>query len=159
MTRYASQTQVSPDRSRGEIERVLQRYGATQFVYGWEESSAVIGFRADNRNIRFVVPLPDRNADEFTLTPGRKYERHPDDAHKAWEQAVKQRWRALALAIKAKLETVESGIATFEDEFLSYIVLPGGETMGQWSRPQIEQAYASGKMPSMLPALPSGKAS
>ena len=31
---YAQQTQVSTDKSRAEIERTLQRYGADQFMYG-----------------------------------------------------------------------------------------------------------------------------
>jgi hypothetical protein len=49
-----------------------------------------------------------------------------DGAYKAWKQAYHQRWRALALAIKA----VESGIATFEEEFLAHIALPNGSTVG-----------------------------
>lgn len=66
---------------------------------------------------------------------------------------ARQRWRALALAIKAKLEAVETGIATFEEEFLNYIVLPDGVTVGEFIRPQIETAYATGTMPKMLPGI------
>jgi len=54
------------------------------------------------------------------------------------------------LAIKAKLECVESGIASFEEEFLAYIVLPNQQTMGQLALPQIAQAYGGGKMPPLL---------
>lgn len=71
-----------------------------------------------------------------------------------YEQAVKQRWRALALVIKAKLEAVEAGITIFEDEFLAHIVLPNGQTAGEYMVPQIEAAYETGKMPAMLPQLP-----
>jgi hypothetical protein len=80
--------------------------------------------------------------------------RTPDAALKEWEQAVRQRWRALALVIKAKLEAVESGISEFESEFMANIVLPDGKSVGEWMRPQIAEAYRIGEMPSMLPMLP-----
>ena len=33
MTKYAAQTEVTSTRSRDEIERTLERYGADQFMY------------------------------------------------------------------------------------------------------------------------------
>lgn len=157
MTRYAANTEVSSDRSRAEIERTLQRYGADQFMYGWEHGRAAIGFRMNDRQVRFVLPMPDRYDHEFTLTPtGRK--RSDSQAHQEWEKACRQRWRALALVVKAKLEAVESGITEFEDEFLAHIVLPDGTTAGTWMRPQIADAYERGVMPSMLPQLGPGGA-
>ncbi len=44
MTRYADNTGVSVENSRGEIERTLQRYGAESFAYGWEAGRAVVQF-------------------------------------------------------------------------------------------------------------------
>ena len=73
-------------------------------------------------------------------------------AEAAHEQATRQRWRALALSIKAKLESVESGIEQFEEAFMAQIVLPNGKTVGEWVAPQIEASYKSGNMPPMLPA-------
>lgn len=109
--RYAEGTEVPSDRSRSEIERTLRRYGATAFAYAWEGDSAQIAFRLSSLHIRFRLPLPDPDSREFTLTPtGRQ--RTASAAEDAWEQAVRQRWRALALVIKAKLEAVESGIST-----------------------------------------------
>lgn len=37
---YAERTVVSPEKSRGEIERVLSRYGAKGFMYGWDNGRA-----------------------------------------------------------------------------------------------------------------------
>lgn len=153
MSRYASHSQVSSHKSREEIERTLNRYGADQFLYGSDVNKAVVAFRMNNRNIKFVVPLPARNDREFTHTPARGTRRSPEQQEAEYEKGVRQRWRALALVIKAKLEAVESGITEFEDEFMAHIVLPDGSTMGAWARPQIEQAYSSGKMPSLLPQL------
>lgn len=151
MPRYAENTSVSSDKSRAEIEQILARYGAEQFMYGWDRETAVIMFRAYDRNVRFRLPLPDRQAKEFTHTPSRGTARSPQQAEAAWEQATRQRWRALALVIKAKLEAVEAGITVFEDEFLAHIMLPNGQTVGEYTRPQIATAYAGGQMPALLP--------
>lgn len=155
MTRYAATTEVSSARSRDEIERTLERYGADQFLYGWQDDAAVVGFRMQGRHVRFVLAMPAKNDRRFTHHS--RGVRTPEAALKEWEQAVRQRWRALALVIKAKLEAVESGISIFEDEFLANIVLPTGETAGSWMRPQIEEAYRIGAMPQMLPMLPAPK--
>lgn len=152
MPRYAASTQVSSNKSRDEIERTLARYGADQFMYGWQDSAAVIAFRANERRIRFILPLPDRNAREFTHHD--RGQRQPEAAERLYEQATRQRWRALALVIKAKLEAVESGISEFEDEFLAHVMLPGGQTVGEWMRPQVAEVYLTGSMPPMLPMLP-----
>lgn len=151
MSRYATKTQVSADRSRVEIEKTLTRYGADQFIYGWEIGRAIIGFRMHGIMIRITLPMPRKDDEAFTKTPAGRRTRNTAASLKAWEQATRQRWRALALVVKAKLEAVESGIATFEDEFLAYVQLPNGATVGEWARPQIETAYKTGRMPALLP--------
>ena len=151
MSTYAMRTSVSTEASRNEIERTLKRYGASAFAYGWNGSDAMVQFEAHDRRIRFVLHLPDRGADEFRLTPARGTRRSSAAADAAWEQACRQRWRALALCIKAKLAAVETGISTFEEEFLAHLVLPNGSTVGEWVGPQIASAYTSGQMPALLP--------
>ncbi len=150
MSRYAADTSVSSHQSRAEIEKTLVRYGATQFIYGFDIARAVVGFTMCERQVKFLLPMPDREDREFTHTPTRRNARSPAQAEAAYEQAVRQRWRALSLVIKAKLEAVESGITEFEDEFMAHIVLPDGTTMGAWARPQIAAAYESGNMPPLL---------
>lgn len=149
MTKYAAQTQVSSDKSKAEIERTLQRYGASGFMYGWQENQAMIAFQMSHKHIKFILPMPDRNSREFTHTDkGRT--RAENAQQQAYEQVIRQKWRALALVIKAKLEAVESGIAEFEHEFLANIVLPDGQTVGSFMIPQIDEAYQKGSMPPLL---------
>lgn len=142
--KYAYSTTVSPERSRTEIERTLARYGAEQFAYGWGIDAAMIGFKFENRLIRFELHLPKPG--EIKTPKGRR----PRNATKSHEHHVRQQWRALALAIKAKLELVESGITTFEQEFLAHVVLPNGQTFGDWAAPQLETVYHDNKMPPLL---------
>jgi len=147
LSKYAATTGVDVDRSKREIERTLERYGADQFMYGWDQTGAVIGFRAHQRFIRITLPLPARESPEFAMTPTGRMRRSESATVEAWEQEVRRRWRALALVIKAKLEAVQSGISSFEDEFLAQTVLPNRRTVAECFQPQIDQAYETGDMP------------
>lgn len=128
-------------------------------MYAWRRTEAVVAFRAQGRHVRFTIPLPARDAEEFTHyrhSSGRMLPRSDTAAEEAYDQAVRQRWRALALVVKAKLEAVAAGIAEFEDEFLAYVVLPDERTVGEWVRPQVARVYELGGMPDRL-ALPEPK--
>jgi hypothetical protein len=157
MPQFASETTVSSDRSQQEIQRTLQRYGATQFAYGWNQSGAQVEFVIGNRQVRFYLPLPDPNAKEFTHTPGKGFRRTPEKQREAYEQAIRQRWRALNLVIKAKLEAVEANITSFDEEFLAHIVLPNGMTMGRRIVPEMAQILDGAEMPQLMPSPSSGK--
>lgn len=152
---FAENTSVSVEKSRAEIERLVMRYGANQFVTGYEDAvdgkpaRAMIGFRRNGWHVRFLLPLPDRSEEQFHRTPTGK-PRTKGDAERSWEQACRSRWRSLCLTIKAKLEAVECGITTFEDEFLAHFVLPNGQSVGNWMVPQIKLAYEEAKMPPPL---------
>lgn len=148
---YAERSDVTSDKSRAEIERTLRRYGAGSFAYGWTANEARVMFEMADRHVLFRLPMPDRNERRFTHTAARDYPREPEAIEKAYEQAVRQRWRALALVIKAKLEAVEAGITTVEQEFLAHIVLPDGSTVSEWVAPQLAIAYQRNEMPALLP--------
>jgi hypothetical protein len=149
MPTYAADTKVNVDRTLSEIERTVDRWGADEFAYGRSGTRGVIGFSMNGRSIRFVVPLPDEGSREFTHSEtGRQ--RTATAARNAYEQAVKQRWRALALVIKAKLEAVETGIVSFESEFGMHMVLPGGSTVAEHVTPFIERAYIEGTVTPLL---------
>lgn len=151
MSGYATGTEVSVERSEAEIRSLLRRYGASEFVLGERPREALLGFRANNRNIRFVLPLPAPGDKEFAPTRRtQRGERAYRESHCAAEH--RRRWRSLGLVIKAKLEAVASGITTFEDEFLAHIVLPGGQTVSEIVRPAIADAYDKGYVVPLLPA-------
>jgi hypothetical protein len=133
---YAKKTKVTVDRSRAEIERLLHKHGADQFINGWDGDKAMIGFRMKARYIRFTL----------TLLPPKGM-----NSPSAIEQNTRSRWRALALVIKAKLEAVETGIVSFDEEFLAHIVMPDSRTVGAHLVKSITEAYATGKMQPLLP--------
>jgi hypothetical protein len=133
-----------------EIESTLRRYGAQKFMYGRDEARVLIAFEMRDRRLRFVLPIPTEG--EFKQTPTGRTRRSKAIVMGQYEQAVRARYRALLLCIKAKLESVESRIEEFEDAFMAQIVLPDGSTVGERMKPQIEAAYRTGNMPPLLPA-------
>ena len=155
MTQYAAKTSVSAESSRAEIEKILERYRADEFAYASRQDSAVVQFRMNDRMVRFTVDMPDRSSREFWQTDtGRPRKEGP--AFEAWQQAKRQRWRALKLVIQAKLEAVETGIVSFESEFGMHFILPNGSTVADSVLPAIQDAYESGQMPASMSALGSG---
>jgi hypothetical protein len=147
---YAKDTSVSVSKTEAEIKAVIRKYGATSFASFETTAAAMIAFEMEDRRIVFKLPLPDKGAREYRVTPTGK-DRGEAPALAAWEQACRSRWRALFLCIKAKLESVEAGIETFDDAFLAHIQMPDGLTVGEHVRPKIAIAYQSESMPSLLP--------
>lgn len=151
---YAANTSVSVAKSKAEIEAILERYGADQFMSGWNAENAIIGFtiRIDDdqiRQIKFNLSMPSKTERRFTHHS--KGTRTVEAALKEWEQACRQRWRALALVIKAKLEAVECGISTIEDEFLAQTVMDDGRTVSQHVKEPIAISYSRGGGVNLLP--------
>ncbi len=148
-TRYAAKTSVPAEKSRMEIERTLARYGASGFGYSWERREvakrptpvygaktelrefATVGFQFKERRVRLDIPMPT------TSEAGTDAKR---------EAATRQRWRAVLLVIKAKLEAVESGISTLEQEFLANLVTDSGRTIGDVLIPRLSEATAAGRL-------------
>lgn len=152
MARYASRTRVSAEKSATDIMKVLRRYGAESTMQGHSKRAAIIAFEMAGRRIKFEMPLPDPDDGEFTLTECG-YDRSEPAAFAAYEKCVRQRWRALLLIITAKLEAVEAGAVSFEDEFLAQTMLPNGRSVSQEITQLITQAYDSGKVQPLLPDL------
>ncbi len=153
--KYAAGTEVPIGRSREEIEKLITRYGARRFVYGWDDDSgaAVIEFEMRDRRVRFRMDLPQLS-DHRTTPTGRA--RTATATREAWEAACRQRWRALVLVLKAKLESVETGIEEFDEAFLPQIVVPGGRPFADHALPAIAEAYRTNVLPPMLLALGEG---
>jgi len=130
MALYANNTRVPVSQSRAEIERLLEKHKARQYgtAVDYEARTARVQFRLHDRIVRFVIQLPDPNR-----LRGERL-----------AQAERQRWRALLLVLKAKLESVENSIETFEHAFLSQIVMPDDRTVAEIVTPQIAQAYGAG---------------
>ena len=137
---YAETTRVPVSQSRSDIEKLLEKHKAKQYgtAVDYDARTARVQFKLHDRIVRFLIQLPDPQK----LRGDRL------------AQAERQRWRALLLVIKAKLESVENRIESFEDAFLANIVLPNDRTVAELVRPGIAESYRTGRLQLALPAAP-----
>jgi len=143
---YAKGTKVAIDTTTQQIKVMLRKAGAVAFATMEEDQSGAIAFRMHDLNIRMTIPMPDRHARRFTHTEGRDLERSDAAAERLWEQACKERWRALHLCVKAKLEAIDAGVETIEDAFLAHVQTETGQTIGERIKPQLA-AIVAGNAP------------
>lgn len=152
---FAKNTTVNVEKTRGEIERLLKANGATTIIVQTSSDVARVGFEAHSRRLLFTLTLPKRDDRKFTHV-SQWTKRGVVAADKMHDQECRRLWRALLLVIKAKLESVASGIETFDQAFLAAIVVPGqngATTVGEHIMPALAGAYERGlRMPPLLGA-------
>jgi hypothetical protein len=126
-------TRVEVHRSRYELERVLHKYGADEVLFVEADANAAIQFAMDGRYVQLALPLPDPEDSRFTHTPSGK-PRTATAQERAYDQALREHWRSLLVAVRGKLQSVESGISTFEQEFDRFLVPHFAEEKKQRNR-------------------------
>lgn len=138
---YASGTSVTVSSTQQEIGRTLTRYHVDTYSFGARPGMALVEFMLADLPIRVGIPLPEKPATEKGRNPktGRTV-----NLWTAWEQDVRECWRALLLLLKANLEAVERGIVKPEQAFMAYLITPTGQTIGELVIPQYREALAGG---------------
>jgi hypothetical protein len=155
---FAHGTEVSVEKSRAELETLLGKRGATHRVFSVDDEAGMarIGFAIASRKYALEVPLPkieppltsygwpksfgEEPPGFWRLAAGQKAEK----IRARWEQACRERWRAVVLTIKAKLELVRIGLSTVEREFMADMLLPDGSTVGKTVGAYLEKLIADG---------------
>ena len=134
MTRpYAAGTSVSAEKSRAEIDTLLSKHGATQRGIQVDDAAnmAIVAFVVSGLKYRIDVPLPKEEQPD--VRPKGWYgwddERRRLFVRKQLDQTARERWRAIVLLLKAKLEAVRLGLTTIDREFAADLVLPNGKTV------------------------------
>lgn len=118
---YAERTTVPYEKTIRDIIELVKKAGAVQVGQMEDDQRLTVIFGLDDRQIRFRV---------------------------AWENspaAQRQRARALLLVVKAKLESVASGVETFEQAFLANIVLSDGKTVHERVSGDLRLEYSNGQ--------------
>lgn len=151
---FAKGTKTAIGTTEQQIKTMLQKAGADAVAMFEERTRAVVAFHLNGLAIQFRLPLP--TPDDFRQTRRGSGWMENSEATKSslWVQACRERWRALHLCIKAKLESVEQNIETFEEAFLPHIQMPDGETIGDKVLPEM-RAQLAGAPPRPLLAPPS----
>ena len=150
--KFADRTSVAVEKSKAQIEALVMRLGAQEYATHNAPDLQAIGFRINNLRVRFDLPIvPVKDYKRYKH--GNHYrDRTERQAWDAWDQELRRRWRALLLVIKAKIEAIDTGITSFEQEFLPFIVLAGGKTIAETVIPQLEDRTKGN-----IPLLPGPK--
>ncbi len=150
--RFAEGTKVPVETTKSELERLLRAYGADAIVMGWDGDVSTVAFRLQGRHVRYAVERPTHSETVVTHYQSGKPRRR-EHFSEAIAAEHRRRWRALLLIVKAKLELIAAGDASFDEEFLAHTMLADGSTVGDWIAPQIEETYRSGSMPALVPGV------
>ena len=135
MAKYAKNTAVTIEKSKVQIQLLLTKWGIDHFYFGTSPRGDGIGFAFAERTYKMNVPTPESNG----LTD------------KQYEQAKRQRWRILYMSLKMKLEEIDAGCISFEDQFLAMMCLPDGSTVSNFmSLPENVTRLQETKMPLLL---------
>lgn len=137
--KYAAKTKVDMATTQSQIRKLLEKHGTVDgFAVAEQGGIAVLTFIMRDRRLTFRMPIPRA---PYTAT---------DRQMTAAMQESRRMWRALLLCITAKLESVRSGIESFEDAFLAQTVLPSGETVGEWAANAVPQALEGRPLPPLI---------
>jgi len=142
--KFAAHTDVSTEKSRLDLQRLLDRYECASQAMLKHGSQIALIFEAHGRRVRFM--MNEATSADLPKQPSRGRRIN----QRAWiEQETRRRWRLLLMSIQVRLELVANG-ADFETEFAGYLVTPSGQTVAEILKPQLEEMYAHGRMPSLL---------
>jgi len=145
---YAEGTSVPVEKTVGEICGLIKKAGAVRIGQMDDPDAFAIQFFMRERMLRFRVAMP--TLEQMPTTDGRGSYATKEWRVKRRDQAQRQRARALLLVIKAKLESIESGVETFDEAFLANIVMSDGATVFERVNAPIQLEYGSGKSMPML---------
>ena len=119
---YAEGTTVTVEESQEGLRGLLTRHRATGIQIGRNtKGDDVVRFSMRGKEVRM----------KFTPEPGQKH---------------RSQWRAFLLLMKAKLECAESGLSSFESEFMLHFGLPNGTTVLKTMGERVNRTITSGDM-------------
>lgn len=147
---YAESTKVPIEKTQADIHKLVKSQGANRYglMEDEETGEVTIGFMIEGRQIRFRIQTAALSA--FMKTPERGLQRSRAQALQAQAQDTRSRWRSLFLAVKAKFDSIDRGIETFDQAFMAHVVLPDGKTIAEAIGPQITAMVDTGEAPRLL---------
>lgn len=111
-----------------EIERILSNFGCQNFgtMQDNEKGCLIVVFKYRDRQVQMMASWKGYASAWIKRHPWKRGSREDHEA-KAMEQAKISVCSVLRDRIKGEVTAVECGIASFEEVFLSDLLLPSGE--------------------------------
>lgn len=154
---YAENTTIPVEKSMNEINALIKKRGAERIGRVEEPNKFTVIFFLNDRMLKFCISAPSwTDIDAHDEGNYRDIERPRDLRERLAEKVLMQRARALLLVIKAKFESIDSNVETFDEAFLPNIVMSDGATVMERTREPLALEYQSGKPMPMLLEGPNG---
>jgi len=126
---------VSGERSLGEIQKILQRFGCQSFgsMMDFENKKLIVQFKYRDMPITVEASSAGYAAAWLKEHPWSSRTRKTRQQHeqRAHEKATVAVYSILRDWIKGQVTAIECGILSFEGAFLGQILLPSGKTVLQ----------------------------
>lgn len=140
---YAEDTKIPFERSIADVMGVIAKAGADQIGQMQSKDEFAVQFTLADRMVRFRVPF--QKLEDMPVKDGRGSRLSAAQREAKLAQSKRQRGRALFLVIKAKMESLESGIETFEQAFLAHVVMADGKTVYERIGGDLALEYETGR--------------
>lgn len=122
-------TQIDAFKTVSEIEYILMKHKAKSIMKNYEgESISGLSFLIDTGRQQVPVKLPVR-IDECLKVLQKEKQRGTKNIKTTREQAERVAWRILKDWIESQMALLDIEMVRFEEIFLPYIELQGGETI------------------------------
>lgn len=147
-------TSVPVAASQQQIRGLLIAAGSQGVQFTEEWSLGTIGFKFTKQKTLEPGPDGERRVIPLFVSMTIRLWRAPQDRVRASESIKAQRerqvWRALYWYLKSQFEAVAFGLRTFEDVFMSDVVMADGRTIGDYVRGQLMTGRLA--LPERIPA-------
>ena len=150
----SADTSTAVSASQRELERILRRYGASDFVMGsdWEKRLAKIGFRVpDTPGSKVSVPIRL----EVSIKSVAEALGWKTPSEWGWAQAERVAWRHLVLWVDAACSASGAGMQTMSEAFLAHTLVKAPDGQIKKVSVMLDEAAGEGGYRALLPAGPS----
>jgi len=148
----SADTSTSVSSSQRDLERILRRYGASDFNLGsdWEKRIARVAFRVpDTPGSKVSVPVRLEVSIEAV---GKALFGHSSLSKYGWEQAERVAWRHLVLWVDAACSASGAGMQTMSEAFLAHTLVRSPDGTIKKVSAMMDDAAGTGGYRALLPA-------
>jgi hypothetical protein len=144
-------TEISPERTAGEITALLVASGARQISMEYSENQKVtaMNFLLMVNGLPYPFKLPVRTAALQKIFEQRRIKTAGFSAHKFKEadreRAERVAWRQLLMWVKAQFAMVDAGMTQTHEVFSPYLLEPTGRTLFEYLEETRFKALPPGK--------------
>lgn len=148
---YMETTEISAERTAGEITSLLVGAGARQIAMDYAEGGRIVGmhFTLLVGGLPYPFKMPVRTEAVHKIFKQRRVKtmkfRAGDFEQKDREQAERVAWRQLLRWVQAQMAMVDAGMAQAREVFAPYLLEPSGRTLFEFLEETRFKALPPGK--------------